>query len=896
MPLKALRGSLLGGTVLAVALGFATDNAFASYTAAVDGGGTLRIVGNSASDKLVLAPTPDSVVLDVGDDGTADFTFARSAFNSVQVEAGGGADEVRILNASVPLPAVSVDGGAGNDTLLGGNGGEQFFGGSGNDFVDGNIGADSARLGPGNDTFQWDPGDGSDAVDGEAGSDSLAFNGSNIGEKIELASNGGTGARLTRDIAAITMDLQGVEDVNVRALGGADTVTVDDLSSAGVTRTDVDLAGFDGNGDAAADNVVVNGTEDADDATVSSSGAALRVQGPGSNVFTTGDEAGDTVTFAGLGGDDTLHGNSTMTNTARAAFDGGPGTDHTDYDGTSGADTIGLARDGLAAVAAFGNGSGLLDSIGVEDLTVSGLGGADTIAGQNGIGQLTTLTEDGGSGNDILRGGDGADLLLGGTGNDFVDGNIGADTARLGAGNDTFQWDPGDGSDVVDGESGADALAFNGSNIGEQLELSADGAGGARFTRNVAAINMSLDDFESVAVRALGGADTMTVDDLDGTGITRTDVDLAGFDGTGDATADSVVVNGTPDADQATVSSSDGKLRVQGPGTNVFVAGGEPADVATFAGQDGDDSLETSVATVSTAKAGFDGGAGVDHASYDGSAAADTIGIARDGASAVAAFGASSVVLDNTAVEDLTVSGLGGDDTLAGQNGIGQLTALTLDGGAGNDIVRGGDGADLLLGGSGNDVVDGNIGTDTVRGGTGNDTLQWDPGDGSDVVDGEAGDDTLAFHGSNIGEQITLTPDGRGFQLFRNIAAVTQDVDNVEHAAVSALGGADLITVNSLAGTVVKSVDVDLAGFDGLGDGAADTVVANGTDAAEKVNVVRNGAQVLSTGLGPQLGITGSEPALDLLRVNTLGGDDSVTVAPDVSDLIASAVDLGADE
>src|SRR3954471_11345363 len=169
MPLKAIRRALAGGAVAAVALGFAADKAAASYTAAVDAGGTLRIVGNGASDKLVLAPTPDSVVLDVGEDGTADFTFARSAFNSVQVEAGGGADEVRTLNAATPLPDLSVDGGAGNDTLLGGNGAETFFGGTGSDFVDGNIGADSARLGPGNDTFQWDPGDGSDAVDGESG-------------------------------------------------------------------------------------------------------------------------------------------------------------------------------------------------------------------------------------------------------------------------------------------------------------------------------------------------------------------------------------------------------------------------------------------------------------------------------------------------------------------------------------------------------------------------------------------------------------------------------------------------------------------------------------------------------------------------------------------------------
>src|SRR4051794_37452312 len=105
MPFQVIRRrALIGGAVLAAALGAATDKAMASYTAAVDAGGTLRIVGNGASDKLGLTPTPDSLVLDVGEDGTADFTFSRSAFAAVQVEAGGGADEVRIANAATPLP------------------------------------------------------------------------------------------------------------------------------------------------------------------------------------------------------------------------------------------------------------------------------------------------------------------------------------------------------------------------------------------------------------------------------------------------------------------------------------------------------------------------------------------------------------------------------------------------------------------------------------------------------------------------------------------------------------------------------------------------------------------------------------------------------------------------
>jgi hypothetical protein len=36
-------------------------------------------------------------------------------------------------------------------------------------------------------------------------------------------------ARLSRDIANITMDLDNVETIDVNAKGGADTITVDDL-------------------------------------------------------------------------------------------------------------------------------------------------------------------------------------------------------------------------------------------------------------------------------------------------------------------------------------------------------------------------------------------------------------------------------------------------------------------------------------------------------------------------------------------------------------------------------------------------------------------------------------------------------------------------------------------
>src|SRR5439155_7709144 len=104
-----------------------------------------------------------------------------------------------------------------------------LFGGDGNDLIVGGRGNDVAFLGAGDDTFVWNPGDGSDTVEGQAGTDTMLFNGANVAEKITMSANGSR-LRFTRDVANITMDTNDVERINFNALGGADLVTVGDLS------------------------------------------------------------------------------------------------------------------------------------------------------------------------------------------------------------------------------------------------------------------------------------------------------------------------------------------------------------------------------------------------------------------------------------------------------------------------------------------------------------------------------------------------------------------------------------------------------------------------------------------------------------------------------------------
>jgi Ca2+-binding RTX toxin-like protein len=888
---RALAVTAVAGACLAATLTLATDQASAAYTAQVQAG-TLHITGDAASDTLTLQPaTADTLQVSVN--GQPAFSFDRSTFTAIDVKAGAGDDVVSAGNGLAPFGPLTIDGGAGDDTLGGGDGDDTLTGGAGNDLVDGNRGNDTALLGSGTDRFQWDPGDGSDTVEGQGGKDAMDFNGSNAPENIDVSANGSR-VRLFRNVAAITMDFAGIEGLNVRALGSADTITVNDLSATDLKNADVDLNATGGGGDGSADTVIANATDAADGVDVSSDGATDVVSRGSTKVNVAGGEPTlDNVNVATLGGDDTIDAGVDFAGTAPVTIDGGGGTDTTTYSGTSADDTIGLARNGTAAVAAFTPTSGVVNNTAVEELDVRGLAGNDTIAGQNGIGTLTHLTLEGAGGDDTLRGGDGADLLLGGNGDDLVDGNIGADTALLGSGNDHFQWDPGDGSDTVEGQGGKDVMDFNGSNAPESIDVSANGSR-VRLFRNVAAITMDFDDIEGLNLRTLGSPDNVTVNDLSATDLKTANVDLNATGGDGDGSADTVIANATDAADDVDVSSDGATDVVSRDSTSVNVAGGEPTlDNVNVATLGGDDTVNAGVHFAGSTPVAVDGGEGSDAINYDGTSGDDTIAIARNGNAAAVFTPTSGVINDNT-VENLVVRGLAGADTINGQNGIGTLTHLSIDGGAGDDTLGGGDGDDTLTGGTGNDLVDGNRGNDDALLGSGDDRFQWDPGDGNDTVEGQGGSNTLDFNGSNAPENIDVSANGSRVRLFRNVAAITMDLNNIQRLDLKALGSSDAITVNDMTGTDLKSANVDLNATGGGGDGATDTVTLNGTNRADRVQVTRSGSQVLTTGLAAQTTIDGSEGLNDTLRINTLDGRDSVTVDPDAELLITPVIDLGA--
>ena len=749
-----------------------------------DGIDTVEVNGGNGAEVFTVTANGTRVRFDRTN--PAPFSLDIGTSENLVVNMNGGDDVFTAGNGLAPLIAITVDGGAGNDTITGGDGNDVLIGGDGNDTIIGGRGNDMAFLGAGDDTFVWNPGDGSDTVEGQGGHDTLQFNGANVNENITLSANGSGCGKLTRRGQRV-MDMNGVEQVNVAALGGADTLTVNDLSHTDVTGVNLDLAGTpgSGDGDGQADTVTVNGTAHADAVQITGSGTSYTVAG-------------------------------------------------------------------LPAIVAVQGSEGANDQ-----LVVNALGGNDSITAAGLPASVVGLTVDGGAGNDRITGGDGNDVLMGGDGNDTIIGGRGNDVAFLGAGNDTFVWNPGDGSDTVEGQGGHDTLQFNGANVNENITLSANGSR-AKLTRDVGNIVMDMIGVEQVNVAALGGADTLTVNDLSGTGVTDVNIDLASTpgSGTGDGQADTVIVNGTAAADSITISGAGSTAVVAGLSATVHVTHAEGAnDSLHVNGLGGNDTINASRlhagvialrldggdgGDVLTGSAGNDlivGGRGNDVAfmgagddtfvwnpgdgsdtvegqgghdtlQFNGANVSENITLSANGSRAKLTRDVGNIVMDMNGVEQVNVAALGGADTLTvndlshtdvtGVNldlagtpgsgvGDGQADTVIVNGTAGKDriaVASNAGNADVLGlaarvhiagaeaandrlivnalagddvvdasglaagaiqltadGGDGNDVLIGSAGNDTLLGGAGNDLLNGGPG--QDILDGGPGKNIL---------------------------------------------------------------------------------------------------------------------------------------------------------
>jgi Ca2+-binding RTX toxin-like protein len=810
--------------------------------------GTLEVRGGPKNDLIALRAEGNGLVVDAGNDGTADETIPLARFERISIDTGTGDDTIVIDDRAGRFPAkpMQITGGEGRDSIAvqGSDAAELFT----MTTEDGAIRFDRTFPGPftvgisdveafalttndGDDRFASDPGveqavalkvDGQGVVEGAALAEPEPSP-SAVTALISSVSNGiltvfgdalNNTITLSRNAAGVilvnggavpvmggTPTVANISLIQVFGQGGNDTVTLNEASGA-LPRAN--LFGGAGNdtqtGGSGADMVFGQSGND----TLLGKGGIDLLFGGSENDTLTGGDADDQV--FGESGDDRMiwnPGDDTDLN------EGGAGTDTVEVNGGNGDETFTTIANGTRvrfdrlAPAPFS-----IDIGTSESLVLNMNGGTDSFSATGNLAALIRITVDGGTGNDTVLGSNGNDLLRGGDGDDFVDGQQGNDTAFLGANDDVFQWDPGDGSDTVEGQDGSDKLLFNGSAIGEQFVTSANGAR-VRFTRNVGTIVMDLDDVETIELNALGGTDTSTVEDLSGTDLVEVSVNLAGTIGgaAGDGAADVVIVKGT---------NGDDVIDVVGAGTSVSVLG-----------------LAARV----------------------------------------------NVTNSEAASDSLVINTLGGEDGVTATTLPAGVIKLTIDGGTGPDTLLGSQGADTFLGGDADDFIFGDNGNDTAFMGAGDDTFQWNPGDGSDIVEGQADTDTLLFFGANIAEEIDISPNGGRVIFFRNVATVTMDLDDVETIDVRALGGADSIVVGDVSATDLARVDLDLRGADGGGDGAADAVTVNGTQADDAFGAAGDAGGVTVTGLKATVNIFFQEQANDRLTLNGLGGSDAVNAS-----------------
>ncbi|MBM79750.1 MAG: hypothetical protein CMJ78_04040 [Planctomycetaceae bacterium] len=422
----------------------------------VDGGdGTDRIVGKGDRSYFL-----DDEVL-VGGNGRAEYTNIEEG----QLIGGPSANRLNARNTSLP---VTLRGGDGNDTLIGGTNDDRLLGGDGNNEYDGGFGVDQIvdsgdrnfilsddqlkgggrfntllriervfiTAGPGNNFLDAEDFSGDVTLNGEDGNDTL------LGAAGSGKLDAGAGDDSLRGFNGDDTLLGGAGNDILRGNGGNDVLDGadgnDDLRGQGSQDT-IDAGAGNDTVDGGIGNDVIDG-------------------GDGDDVL-TGDSGTDEIN-GGLGNDtlDGMSGNDTL--------DGGDGDDlllgKAGDDEMSGGDGNDVLFGGAGAdTMSGGDGNDTLNGQGNSNDSLDGGAGNDTLRGGAGGDILQ-----GGDDDDLLLGGDGDDNLDGGADNDNLEGNAGDDTLNGNSGNDRIKG--GDGDDSITGSVGDDTL--NGGNGNDSLD------------------------------------------------------------------------------------------------------------------------------------------------------------------------------------------------------------------------------------------------------------------------------------------------------------------------------------------------------------------------------------------------------------------------------------------
>ena len=391
---------------IAVAAALALPGAAnAAVTGAVSGNSAV-LTGDAANDNIVVSVDGGLLRHNLG---------TATGFNSANDFDSGVAGDQTLTTAAT----LTIDGGAGDDIIVGGPGADHLIGNEGNDRLTGAPGADDVDGGNGNDVMIWNNGDGNDTNDGDAGADQVLITNGAADDQMKVSPLAGGRTLFERANNPFTVDIGTSENLAITSFSGNDTLE----TVAGVTLPMTVDAGPGDDTITTGDGADVVQGGDGDDTLNGGAGGDRILGNPGNDVINAG------------AGDDTL------------VWNNGDGTD--DMNGEDGLDRIENnlgAADDISQVKVL-NGKVRYDRVNApfglniatsEVLELNTFGGNDTLDVSPGVGALIAITADAGAGDDRFNGNDEADTFFGGLGNDTLA--------------------PGAGSDAVDGQDGNDTL------------------------------------------------------------------------------------------------------------------------------------------------------------------------------------------------------------------------------------------------------------------------------------------------------------------------------------------------------------------------------------------------------------------------------------------------------
>ena len=646
---------------------------------------------------------------------------------------------INITDVYFDAPVGGVDGGAGNDLLMGDEGDDLIDGGAGNDTLFGGDDDDTLIGGDGDD--QLTGGEGKDKISGGAGKDTI-FGGTD-GDTVDGGA-GGFNADPALNTDDDTLDLTGLNfrlrDLEPDSNGNGQNGTVDlynaDGTSAGSFKF-TEIENIIGEEMAGPVDGLDSGEDMAPGYTDAQGDQIDGTDGINDTIFGNG---GDDTIDSGLG-DDTVDGGS-----GDDTFTLTDGVDNDVIIGGESGETDGDVIDSTAVnddltvtftdkeEGTLTNGSGTTEFSEIERLELGG--GDDTVTGSGGDENVLT-----GDGNDVVNAGGGDDTIDGQGGNDTIDGGKYDDSLIGGDGNDSLVG--GEGDDVLIGNKpGAIGVPDTDvplvskpfdqdTNPNDDKDTLIGGAGNDTIDGGDDADYIDGGDDDDVIEGGIdndtiyGGSGNDTITDVQGAdeiyGGDGDDLIEAGIDTFSDYANDQPTVGGRPNPffNSGDPNKDDGRDFVDGGSGNDTIRTGDDSD--TIYGGTGDDSIN----------------AGIDDDEVYGDDGDDSI---------IGSHGSDSLYGGEG---NDTIYGGFGNEPIAGYEGE-EVDATDpqpnngkdyIEGGAGNDVLYGEDDNDTILGGADDDYIDGGIDDDSLDGGDGDDTIVG--GQGDDTIVGAAGNDSM---------------------------------------------------------------------------------------------------------------------------------------------------------